>query len=110
MEIILEAAFGKKFKLQITKGGIPTTFLAMATANAKPGELPYRITWFSLERNALGYPDNRHVDLTFEEMQSILNTKIFPPEIVKRIQMRYAKDTELKNMVGDEYTIESSPS
>lgn len=96
MEIIAEAMFGKKFKLLVTTNGTQKEFLAMATANAKPGERPYRITWFQL-------PENRHVDLTFDEMKNILDIHGFPPEIVKRIQDRYPNDDS--ELLGDRYQI-----
>jgi hypothetical protein len=105
LEVIVEAAFGKKFKLKMEKDGKESTWLGMATANAKPGELPYRITWFSIGQYLIqgDIPDNRHVDLSFEEMQSILHLHQFPPEIVQRISKRYPNDQS--PLIGDKYWI-----
>lgn len=105
MEIIAEAMFGQKFKLRVTKDGQMKAFIGMATANAKPGEKPYRITWFSLGQAIAqgGIPDNRHIDLDLEEMKAILAAKEFPPEIVKRIQEKYPGDTS--ELLGDRYQI-----
>ena len=105
VEIILEAMFGQKFKLRVTKNGQMKAFIGMATANAKPGERPYRITWFSLGQAIMkgSIPDNRHVDLDFDEMKQILAAKEFPPEIVKRIQDRYPNDDS--ELLGDRHQI-----
>jgi hypothetical protein len=97
MEILLEASFGKKFMLTLKKRGMEKKHVAMATANAKPGERPYRITWFTDS-----FDENRHVDLTYEEMMDILKRSEFPPETVQRIKSRYP-DSDL---IGDEYTID----
>ena len=108
MEVLLEATFGKKFKISMMKNGNRHTWLGMATANAKPGERPYRITWFSINKLlAAGIPDNRHIDLTFEEMENILQMNMFPPEIIKRVHDRYPDPND--ELIGDEYVIETSP-
>jgi hypothetical protein len=96
LEILLEASFGKKFPIEMKKNGNSTTFIGIASANAKPGELPYRITWFT-SNLAL----NRHIDITYNDMMNILNMKYFPPEIVQRIKIKWPDD----EMNGDEYTI-----
>jgi hypothetical protein len=97
MEIIVEASIGKKFPIFLTKNGKKTTYIGIASANTKPGERPYRITWFTPDLSI-----NHHVDLTLNEMISILEHKTFPVEIVQRIQTRYPKGGEL---VGDQYVI-----
>lgn len=105
LEILLEAMFGEKFKLRVTKNGQMKAFIGMATANAKPGERPYRITWFSLGQAITkgGIPDNRHVDLDFDEMKEVLSKKGFPPEIVQRLRERYPNDDS--ELLGDRYQL-----
>lgn len=104
-EILVEALFGKKFRIKVKGGAHPErVFLGMATANAKPNERPYRITWFSIgQAIATDFPDNRHVDLSLEEMNSILEMQLFPPKIIQRIKDRYSGDKS--PLIGDEYTI-----
>lgn len=85
VEVILEALWGQKFKLSVSdphssRRGIYT---AVASKNVKPGELPYRITWF-IGNDALG-----HVDLTWEEINNILEIKYFPKDIVDRISQTW---------------------
>lgn len=99
MEIIVEAAIGKKFPIVLSKNGKETTLTGIASANAKPGELPYRITWFTPNLS-----DNRHVDLTLDEMVGILESKIFPPEIIQRVRNRYPSDGG--DMIADAYTLQ----
>ena len=96
MEIIVEASIGKKFPIILTKNGIETKLIGIASVNTKPGERPYRITWFTLNLS-----DNRHVDLSLEEMTAILNSKSFPPDIIQRIRDRYPDS----NLIADKYTI-----
>jgi len=105
MEIIVEAMFGKKFKIVVTQNGKKFGYLGIASANAKPNERPYRITWFSLGSYFIReIPENRHIDLTLEEMQEILKLGQFPPEIIKRVKEKYPPNDP---MVGDEYVISS---
>lgn len=97
MEILVEASIGKKFPITLTKSGKETTYIGIASANTKPNERPYRITWFIPDLSM-----NHHVDLTLDEMVAILDAKVFPPEIVQRVRLRYPEDGEL---VGDKYVI-----
>ena len=97
MEILVEASIGKKFPITLIKSGRATTYTGIASANTKPGERPYRITWFTPDLSI-----NHHVDLTLDEMVAILEAKVFPPEIVQRVRLRYPEDDEL---VGDAYRI-----
>lgn len=96
MEIIVEASIGKKFPITLTKNGKPVTYVGIASANTKPNERPYRITWFTPDLSS-----NHHVDLTLDEIISILEKKTFPPEIVQRVRDRYPDD----ELVGDHYSI-----
>lgn len=97
-ELLLEAMLGKKFPLILTKNGENKTLRGVASVNTKPGELPYRITWFTSNLH-----NNRHVDLTLDEMNNILIKGIFPPEIVQRIKDRYPDDNG--DLIADTYTI-----
>lgn len=97
MEILVEASIGKKFPITLTKNGKTTTYIGIASANTRPSERPYRITWFVPDLSI-----NHHVDLTLDEMMTILEAKVFPPEIVQRVRLRYPQDDEL---VGDAYRI-----
>ena len=97
MEMLIESMYGKKFPIKVIKNGIEQVFTGIASANVKPGERPYRITWFKPDLT-----DNRHVDLDFQEMENILNTKRFPEEIINRIKMKWP-DHEL---VGDDYQLD----
>lgn len=98
MEILVEALFGKRFPVQIKKNGETFVKAGIASANAKPNERPYRITWFSQD-----FSENRHVDLTLEEVMAILHEKSFPPDIVQRVKDRYPGDDS--DFIGDQYTI-----
>jgi hypothetical protein len=95
-EIIVENSFGKKFPVKMMKGGVSSTWIGIASANTKTGERPYRITWFRPDLS-----ENRHVDLTLDEMLEILKNKTFSPEIIERIRGRYPDS----DMIGDEYTL-----
>lgn len=98
MEILVEALFGKRFPVQIKKNGETFVKAGIASSNTKPGERPYRITWFSQD-----FSENRHVDLTLEEMMEILREKIFPHDIVQRVRDRYPNDES--DFIGDQYII-----
>jgi hypothetical protein len=94
MEMLVEAMFGKKFPIRMIKNGNEQTLVGVASANAKPGERPYRITWFTPDLT-----NNRHVDLDFHEMQNILNEPRFPEEVVNRIKNKWPDHA----LIGDEY-------
>ena len=96
MEILIEAMYGKKFPIKVIKNGIEQILIGVASANAKPGERPYRITWFKPDLS-----NNRHVDLNFQEMQNILDTNMFSDEIINRVKTKWP-DHEL---VGDDYQL-----
>ena len=92
MEILHEALWGKRFKLNtIEKNGIHRSYAGMATANIKPGELPYRISWF-YGQHAAG-----HIDLTWEEVNFIIDKCYFPPEIIKRAEKKWGADAVAKS-------------
>jgi hypothetical protein len=95
-EIIAEALFGKKFHIHMTKNGSTSTLLSIASANTKPGERPYRITWFRPDLS-----ENRHIDLELEEMQEILRIKEFPPAIIDRLKKKWSES----DLVGDKFTL-----
>ncbi len=96
MEVIVEASIGKRFPIILTKNGVEKKLIGIASANTKPEERPYRITWFTPDLT-----DNRHIDLNLDEIMNILKAKTFPPEIIQRIRKKYP-DSEL---IGDSYTI-----
>lgn len=104
LELLFEAAFGKQFLIQIRKNGTSIKYPGIATANTKPDERPYRITWFFPSPNDPDLLTNRHVDLTYEEMMEIMKLRYFPKDIVNRIKERYPDSEQLK-CIGDEYFI-----
>lgn len=94
MEIIAENLFGRKFSITMLKHGNPTVLMGIASANTKPGERPYRITWFDDELR------NHHIDVEVEELVSVLSSGEFPPALIQRIKEKWPNG----HLVGDQYT------
>lgn len=85
-EVLMEALWGSEFQVIITTpDGQRTKYSGMATRNAKPDELPFRITWMQTGEDA------KHVDLTWEEISQILSSKHVPPEIVQRASKKWGE-------------------
>lgn len=99
VEMLLEALWGKRFIIKtIEKNGKHRRYIGLATANVKPNERPYRITWIDGE-TPLG-----HVDLTWEEVNKILEVKHFTPDIIARAENMWGPEA-----IAKQYYIEFFP-
>lgn len=83
-EVILESLFGKQVSLVV---GNNTKFPGLISKNTRPGEEPYRFTWFSKGKE--GYEPMGHVELDKNEMDTLISTKKFSREDEQGIQRTF---------------------
>ena len=83
-EVILESLYGKKVNLVI---GNKTKLPALISKNTRPGEEPYRFTWF-LKGNE-GYVPGGHIHMDREEIDSLIVTHKFPRQYEHDLQRNF---------------------
>lgn len=69
-QILNESLVGKKLKILAMIDGARVTFPALLSKNTIEEEDPYRITWFSQEKEPMG-----HADLTASQFQRLMDGK-----------------------------------
>lgn len=81
--LLFEEIFGKKMKVR----WFGETMDAVLSKNTKPGEEPYRVSWFSYTKTPQHLTAEGHIDISKEEVDYILDNKQFPPSVYKRIMI-----------------------
>jgi hypothetical protein len=75
--LLKEALFGKPIVLDV--GG--KNYIGLVSSNTRPGELPYRITWFDGTSRANLTPIQPHLELSQDEADEIVNTGKLPETV-----------------------------
>ena len=75
--ILAEALFGKPISIEI--GG--EQHLGLVSKNMKPGEKPYRITWFKGTSRDKLTPIHPHMQIDEPEAKQIVDTGVLPQSL-----------------------------
>ena len=78
-KVINESLYGKR--IQLSWSG--EKYDGLISKNTIPGELPFRFTWFHIDKSGNVLPDTHH-DLTGKEVEFILKHNRFPYRIKRR--------------------------
>ena len=81
MYLLYEALFGKRALIKTDTG---REFPVLFSQNSKPGELPYRMTWFLKTQEGL-FPV-KHIDVEMDDVQNIINTQKLPMHLIQRMK------------------------
>ena len=84
-KILMEALFGKPISIEI--GG--EQHLGLVSKNMKPGEKPYRITWFKGSSRDKLTPIHPHMQIDEPEAKQIVDTGELPDSVKDQLWVTF---------------------
>jgi len=86
-KILMEALFGKPIMLNVNN----QQYIGLVSKNMRPGELPYRISWFEGSSRENLTPMQPHIQLSEKEAKSIVDSGELPESVKEKFWSVFGK-------------------